>query len=157
MPGQDTAGRGSHSRCAQWLLLFISWLTRVKVEFLYLFFICFFLPHPYPKCYIKGSFRGWNKFKGRKQQLLFKKMKKIIQFGPGRVVFAINLQSSLSWNFDYAGIRQATDCGLSPSSPLSSLLPPAANRKQMSLILRGMAILPFFSSQLTISWEAGKR
>lgn len=79
--------------------------------------------------------------------------KKIIQFDPGRVVFAINLQSSLSWNFDYAGIRQATDCGLSPSSPLSSLLPPAANRKQMSLILRGMAILPFFSSQLTISWE----
>lgn len=38
---QDTAGRGSHSRHAQWLLLFISWLTGWKVEVLYLLFVCF--------------------------------------------------------------------------------------------------------------------
>lgn len=101
---------------------------------------------------------GWvGQIQGKEASIVIRENEKIIEFGPGNVVFTINLQSSLSWNFDYAGIRQATDCGLSLFSPLSSLLPPAVSRKQMSLILRETAILHFFSSQLTISWEIEKR
>lgn len=88
---------------------------------------------------------------GKNASVVIQENEKLKQFVPGKVLFTRRLHSSLSWNFDYAGIRQATDCGLSFYSPLSSLPPPAVNRKQMSLILREMLIWRRFSSQLTSS------
>lgn len=63
---QDTAGRGSHSRRTQWLLLFVSWLTVLKVEVLYLLFVYLFASFP-QKCYINGLWgSGVRQVEGKK-------------------------------------------------------------------------------------------
>lgn len=70
-------GRGSHSRCAQWLFLFLSWLTRVKVEFLYLFFlICFFPPPPLPQMLYKRIFSGLEQVQGKKASIVIQENEK---------------------------------------------------------------------------------